>query len=230
MTHVNKEDISINPDSNFDELTRLERKHLYEMAVEKVERFQNQYSPKLTDYKDDVKTTIWDDPNGNRHHTHEEMQQGETQQMDDAWEIINDYEEHYITEYLDDICDANNEEKNVQSTEKDDQDALEAINAIRSANHQHNCNRLADFEKNTVDISLADIPIKTQITVLHPDGTTHIPVTNTLELNDALMALYSDGQGDFGQYDIPSEQYTPTNEIHSERDSDEKEFDADIDW
>jgi len=97
------------------------------------------------------------------------------------------------------------EEKAVEQPLHDEQNALEEIHALRSAKRQPDRNRVADFDTNTKDRALSDIPMNTHVDVLHPDGATSMPIMNAQEFKDALLAAYSDGHGDFGLYDPPQE-------------------------
>jgi hypothetical protein len=96
----------------------------------------------------------------------------------------------------------NQKEKDALTPSKEDQKALEEMNAVRAAKRQPDRNRVADFDKNAKDSPLSEIPMQTQINVIHPDGINAIPVTNAQEFKDAFLAAYSDGHGDFGLYEL----------------------------
>lgn len=105
-----------------------ERRKQYEQAVRFSERFQNQYGPQMTDYEDLTKITEWIDENGKRQRTTKALSLEEKEALDDAREIIDVYEEHYIDEYHS-IVDANE-----VAPAKDIEQSVEDMQVIRSRN------------------------------------------------------------------------------------------------
>jgi len=97
------------------------------------------------------------------------------------------------------------EEKDHNPKQQDEQKALEEIWAIRNANYERIHSRVADFDTNDVNTPLSEIPMHTQMNVIHPDGATAMPIANAQEFVDAFLAAYSDGHGDFGLYESPQE-------------------------
>jgi len=76
---------------------------------------------------------------------------------------------------------------------------LEEIQEIRSQ-RDANRERILGFD-NANKIPDEPQAVKALITVIHPDGISNMEVTNNDELAAAIIAVYSDGHGDFGWYD-----------------------------
>ncbi|MEO6523806.1 MAG: hypothetical protein ABIN91_19135 [Mucilaginibacter sp.] len=80
------------------------------------------------------------------------------------------------------------EKEKMNSTDRASKSEPETVSRKR----QKRPGRLAAYHHNVV------------ITALHPDGMTSVNIRNDADLVNALVALYSDGHGDFGQLANPA--------------------------
>jgi hypothetical protein len=99
--------------------------------------------------------------------------------------------------------DEHSTEQAADKQQLEEQHILLDLQHIRNRQYDHAQNRLAVFNKEEA-ATKSEKPLA-QITVLHPDGITSMAVTNAQELKDALLAVYSDGHGDFGLDEMPQE-------------------------